>query len=149
MFYFFCFFTFIPFPLSYLSLSFISSAISSISLLRFSGRQNDPQIWYHLTRFRQTSLGAFCLRNILTICSNGSTPLNKMAAIPIYCKKKKQKKKKNRTKKTLRLNIHILHWRHKVYKVRMMILGWPLTFLDKVKFASPYKILINHFLKKY
>ena len=35
---FFCFFTFIHFPLSPLSLSFISCAISSISLLLFSGR---------------------------------------------------------------------------------------------------------------
>ena len=34
---FFCFFTFIPVPLSYLSLSFIST-ISSISFLPFSGR---------------------------------------------------------------------------------------------------------------
>ena len=31
MFYFFCFFIFIPVPLSFLSLSFISSTISSIS----------------------------------------------------------------------------------------------------------------------
>ena len=37
-FYFFNFFTFIPVPLSPLSLSFISSTISSISLLPFSGR---------------------------------------------------------------------------------------------------------------
>ena len=37
-FYFFCFFTFIPVSLSSLSLSFISSAISSISFLPFSGR---------------------------------------------------------------------------------------------------------------
>ena len=36
-FYFFCFFTFIPVPLSSLSLSFISSTISSISFLPFSG----------------------------------------------------------------------------------------------------------------
>ena len=40
VFYFFCFFTFIHFPLSPLSLSFISSTISSISLLPFSGRQH-------------------------------------------------------------------------------------------------------------
>ena len=39
-FYFFCFFTVIYFPLSALSLSFISSTISSISLLHFSGRQH-------------------------------------------------------------------------------------------------------------
>ena len=37
-FYFSCFSTFIPVPLSSLSLSFISSAISSISFLPFSGR---------------------------------------------------------------------------------------------------------------
>ena len=36
-FYFLCFFTFIPVPLSSLSLSFISSTISSISYLLFSG----------------------------------------------------------------------------------------------------------------
>ena len=36
-FYFFCFFTFIHFPLSPLSLFFISSSVSSISLLPFSG----------------------------------------------------------------------------------------------------------------
>ena len=36
---FFCFFTFIPVPHSSLSLSFISSTISSISFLPFSGRR--------------------------------------------------------------------------------------------------------------
>ena len=41
-FYFFCFFTFFHFYLSPLSLSFISSAISSISLL-WEMTQNDPQ----------------------------------------------------------------------------------------------------------
>ena len=39
-FYFICFYTFIPVPLSPLSLSFISSTISSISLLPFSGRRH-------------------------------------------------------------------------------------------------------------
>ena len=39
-FYFFCFFTFIPVPLSSLSLSFISSTISSIFFLPFSGRRH-------------------------------------------------------------------------------------------------------------
>ena len=39
-FYFFCFFTFIPVPLSSLTLSFISSTISSISFLPFSGRRH-------------------------------------------------------------------------------------------------------------
>ena len=39
-FYFFCFFTFIPVPLSSLSLSFISSTLSSISFLPFSGRRH-------------------------------------------------------------------------------------------------------------
>ena len=38
MFYFVCFFTFIPVPLSSLFLSFICSTISSISFLPFSGR---------------------------------------------------------------------------------------------------------------
>ena len=42
-FYFFCFFTFIPVPLSSLSLSFISSALFSISFLPFSGR------WHKMT----------------------------------------------------------------------------------------------------
>ena len=42
-FYFFCFFTFIPVPLSPLFFSFISSTISSVSLLPFSGR------WHKLT----------------------------------------------------------------------------------------------------
>ena len=42
-FYFFCFFTFIPVPLSTLSLSFISSTISSVSFLPFSGR------WHKMT----------------------------------------------------------------------------------------------------
>ena len=40
MFYFFCFFTFIPVPLSSLSLSFISSTLSSISFLPLSGRRH-------------------------------------------------------------------------------------------------------------
>ena len=35
-----CFFTFIPVPLSSLSISFISSTISSISFLPFSGRRH-------------------------------------------------------------------------------------------------------------
>ena len=39
-FYFFCFFTFIPVPLSSLSLSFISSTVSSVSFLPFSGRRH-------------------------------------------------------------------------------------------------------------
>ena len=39
-FYFFCFFTFIPVPLSSLSISFFSSTISSISFLPFSGRRH-------------------------------------------------------------------------------------------------------------
>ena len=39
-FYFFCFFSFIPVPLSSLFLSFISSIISSFSFLPFSGRQH-------------------------------------------------------------------------------------------------------------
>ena len=39
-FYFFCFFPFIPVPLSSLYLSFISSTISCISFLPFSGRQH-------------------------------------------------------------------------------------------------------------
>ena len=39
-FYFFFFFTFIPVSLSFLSLSFISSTISSISFLPFSGRRH-------------------------------------------------------------------------------------------------------------
>ena len=45
MFYFFCFFTFIPVPLSSLSLSFISSTISSIifSAVLWDTTQNDPQ----------------------------------------------------------------------------------------------------------
>ena len=38
--YFFCFFTFIHFPLSPLSLSFISSTIASVSLFPFSGRRH-------------------------------------------------------------------------------------------------------------
>ena len=41
-FYFFCFFTFIHFPLSLVSFSFIFSIISSISLSR--RRHNDPQV---------------------------------------------------------------------------------------------------------
>ena len=39
-FYFFCFSTFFPVPLSSLSLSFISSTLSSISFLPFSGRRH-------------------------------------------------------------------------------------------------------------
>ena len=39
-FYFFYFFTFIPIPLFSLSLSFISSTITSISFLHFSGRRH-------------------------------------------------------------------------------------------------------------
>ena len=38
--YFFCFFAFIPVSLSSLSLSFISSTISSLSFLPFSGRRH-------------------------------------------------------------------------------------------------------------
>ena len=47
MFYFFCFFTFILVLLSCLSLSLISSTISFISLLPFSGRQHRTTRNYH------------------------------------------------------------------------------------------------------
>ena len=40
--YYFCFFTFIPVPLSFLSLSFISSSIFFVSFL-WEMTQNDPQ----------------------------------------------------------------------------------------------------------
>ena len=49
-FYFFCFLSFINFPLSPLSLSFISSTISSVSLLPFSGR------WHKITHRVEVSL---------------------------------------------------------------------------------------------
>ena len=46
------------------------------------------------------------VEGILTICLNGSTPMNKMAAIPMYGKKttttKKKKKKKKQQKKNLK-----------------------------------------------
>ena len=54
----------------------------------------------------------------LTICSNGSTHLKKMAAIPINVKKKKRLKMCfSRTKKTLRLNLGNQHWELRVYHI--------------------------------
>ena len=55
------------------------------------------------------------VEGILTIYSNGSTPMNRMAAMSIYGKKKKKKKLKftvffSKTKKALRLNLCIQHW---------------------------------------
>ena len=44
-FYFFCFFTFIPVPLSSLSLSIFSSTFSSISFFPYSGRRQKMAQW--------------------------------------------------------------------------------------------------------
>ena len=52
---------------------------------------------------------------MLTICSNGFAPLNKMATKPIYSKKKKTLF--SRTKKALRLKLGIQHRGLKVYQI--------------------------------
>ena len=57
---------------------------------------------------------------VLTIYSNGFVPLNKMASMPIYGKKKKKTKKlKNlfQNQTSLMLNLDILHWGLKVYQL--------------------------------
>ena len=67
--FFFCFFTFITVPLSSLSLSFISSTISSISFLPFSGRRHKMthKGWHVVTT--QTNNNK-CLRRHLAWNSN-------------------------------------------------------------------------------
>ena len=81
-------------------------------------------------QFYQISHGAFCRRGIVNLL-NGSALLNKMAAMPIYMKKKqktKKKQKKNkkkkhtykssfRTKKAFTLNLGILHSERQAYQV--------------------------------
>ena len=54
------------------------------------------------------------VERVLTIPLNGSIPLNKMAAMPIYIKKKIFI---SRTKKTLVLNLGTYDQGHKVYQV--------------------------------
>ena len=63
---------------------------------------------------------------MLTIWSNGSAPLNKIATMP-----KLVKRFFSSTKKALRLNLVIsIIWDSKSTKfVQMMILGWPLAIL--------------------
>ena len=55
------------------------------------------------------------VERMLTICSNGSAPLNKMAVMPMYGKILKISF--SSTKKPLRLNLGIQHQRLKVYLV--------------------------------
>ena len=43
-------------------------------------------LWNHLTNLRQISHGAFSVEGMLTICSNGSATMHKVAAMPIYGK---------------------------------------------------------------
>ena len=61
-----------------------------------------------------------------------------------YTVKKTQKHSKlffSRTKKSLRLNLGILHWRRKVYQVcSKMTLGWPLTFLWQGQICIPMNL---------
>ena len=56
------------------------------------------------------------VEGMLTLCSNGSASLNKMAAMPIYGKNTK-KTFYSSTKKALRLNLGIQHRGLKVYQV--------------------------------
>ena len=60
------------------------------------------------------------VERVLTFSSNGSAQLKRMAAIPIYDKKKKTLKFFfSRTKKALKQNLDIKHWRLKVYQVSL------------------------------
>ena len=65
--YFFCFFTFIHYPLSPLSLSFISSTISSFSLLPFSGRRHKLTLkgWRVVKPQHKSSFSSVPLFNLL------------------------------------------------------------------------------------
>ena len=56
------------------------------------------------------------VEGVLLVCSNGSTPLNEMAAMSIYGKKH-LKFFFSRTKKALRLNLGMQHWGLKLYQV--------------------------------
>ena len=73
-FYFFCFFTFIPVPLSSLSLSFISSAISSVSFLPFSGRRHKMthKGWRVIKPQHNQSINVVSLYILQTFCQNAS-----------------------------------------------------------------------------
>ena len=84
--------------------------------------------------FTRFHMGLFVER-ILTICSNGSVPLNKMAAMSIYGKNTSPSPELRKLWGWI-LVYSIRDSRSTNY-VQMMILGWPLTFLLQVK---------NHFL---
>ena len=83
--YFFCLFTFTTVLFSPLSLYFISSTISYISVLPYS-LIKPPRNTYNF--FSETACLSFTnnyitVEGMLTICSNGSALLNKVAAMPI------------------------------------------------------------------
>ena len=61
------------------------------------------------------------VKGVLIICSNGSAPLNKMAAMPIYGTK--HLKLIFRTKKALRLNLGKRHRDSRSTKFVQMTLG--------------------------
>ena len=74
----FCFFTFIPVPLSSLSLSFISSTLSSISFLPFSGRRHKMTLkgWRVVKpQHNQQSMTSSC--GLLPVTCNGCDPRGK------------------------------------------------------------------------
>ena len=51
---------------------------------------------------------------MLTICSNGTAPLKRMADMPVYGK---NTSKSSQKLKALRLNVGIQHWELKIYQV--------------------------------
>ena len=78
------------------------------------------------------------VKRVLTIYSNGSAHLNKMATMPIYGRKH-FKIFFSRTKKALGLNLGVQHWGLKVYEVYSFD-GRKLTFdlsYGKVKLVHP------------
>ena len=104
-------------------------------------------LWNGLTNFHQISHQ----RDIVQMVSNHGT---RWLPCPYMLKKKK---KKNILKYLLQNQENFWDW-ILVYStgdsrsskfVQMMKLGWPLTFCDIVKFASPCKIWKKQFLKMY
>ena len=84
MFNFFCVFTFIHFPLSPLSLSFISSTISSISLLPFSGRRHKMthKHWRVVKPQHNQSIDAWSFLKVLTTCLRSAKALVRLSLCP-------------------------------------------------------------------
>ena len=59
------------------------------------------------------------VESVLIICSNGSAPLNKMAAMPIYGKK--NLKISSRSKKALRLYLVLIYKSPPIFPIKFIV----------------------------